>query len=60
MIDRHIRKAGVRLIETALSKVAFDGIQAPSLASLKAKKTKELQGPASATAAVPKILTMPT
>lgn len=62
MIDRHIRRAGVRLIEAALAeKTAFPTISAPTLAGLKAKKTRELQGPsATATAVVPRVLTTPT
>lgn len=61
MIDRHIRKAGVRLIEAALSKVALaEPVSAPTLATLKAQKTRELKTPATATAVVPKVLTLPT
>jgi hypothetical protein len=57
MLDRRIRRAGVRLIEAALSKLAVDGIFNPTLGTLKAKKTRELN---SASAEVPKILTLPT
>jgi hypothetical protein len=47
MLGRHIRLAGIGLIETALStKLANDvtGIFNPSLGTLKATKTKELGG----------------
>jgi hypothetical protein len=60
MLDRHIRRAGVRLIEEALTKAAVATIQAPTLAVLKAQKTRELNGTQTATAAVPKVLTPPT
>lgn len=63
MLDRHIRKAGLRLIEAAFSsKTASPTISAPTLAILKAQKTRELKGPSSstATAVVPKVLTTPT
>lgn len=59
MIDRRIRNAGVRLIEEALSKIAFDTIHAPTLESLRAKKTRELNAP-TATAVVPKVVSAPT
>jgi hypothetical protein len=57
MIGRHIKMAGIQLIEAALAKMAMPQIAAPSLASLKAKKTREL---GTAKADVPKILTPPT
>lgn len=63
MLDRHIRRAGLRLIEAALSsKIASPTISAPTLAVLKAQKTRELNGPSSTTASavVPKVLTTPT
>jgi hypothetical protein len=66
MLARHIRLAGVCLIETALSsKTAAlpPPISAPTLSGLKAQKTRELNaGPSanaavqSASAAVPKIV----
>lgn len=59
MIGRRIRNAGVRLIEAALSKTATDPIFNPTLAGLKAKKTKELNGTVSAIEAVPKVVSTP-
>lgn len=58
MTSRHVRRAGVRIVEEALAKVAFEPIAPPSLATLKAKKTRELGQ--SATATVPKILSVPS
>jgi len=60
MLDRRIRIAGVKCIEAALSKLAFAGISAPTLSSLKAQKTKQLNTGPTATAAVPKVLSTPT
>lgn len=60
MLDRRIRYTGVQLIETTLSKIAFDTISAPTLASLKAKKTRELNTPETASATVPKIVSVPS
>lgn len=61
MLDRHIRMAGVRRIEEALTKAAqVPVISAPTLSVLKAQKTRELKNPQTATAAVPKVLTPPT
>ncbi len=60
MLDRRARHEGIRLIETALSKHAADLITAPTLASLKAKKTRELGAPATASAVVPKVVSTPT
>lgn len=60
MISKSIRTAGLRLIEEALSKQAFDPISAPSLASLKGAKTRQLNTPTTAAASVPKVLTVPT
>jgi len=62
MLGRHIRLAGVRLIETTLSTKLADipSISAPTLGLLKAKKTRELGAPTTASAAVPKIVTAPS
>ena len=60
MLDRHIRRAGIRLIEAALSEKSAQ-IVTPSLAALKAQKTRQLKEPTdTATAVVPKVLTTPT
>jgi hypothetical protein len=57
MLDRRARALGVRLVETAFSKLALDPVAAPNLAALKAKKTNELKGPTqTASAVVPKVL----
>jgi len=60
MLDRRIRLAGVKCIEAALSKLAFNGISAPTQASMKAQKTRQLNTSPTATAAVPKVLSTPT
>ncbi len=60
MISKSIRTAGLRLIEDALSKSAFAPISAPSLASLRGAKTRELGTQSTASASVPKVLTVPT
>lgn len=57
MLGRHIRRAGLRLIEEALEKSAEIG--APSLSSLKAKKTRELGGaPNLPDANIPKVVSL--
>jgi hypothetical protein len=71
MLARHIRLAGVRLIETALSpkhaddKHAFQGIQAATPEQLRAKLDYKLKAPkpaisSSARAAIPKVVTTPS
>jgi hypothetical protein len=62
MLGRHIRLAGVRLIETTLSTKLAEVplISTPTLALLKAKKTRELNTPTTASATVPKIVTAPS
>jgi hypothetical protein len=54
MLGRHIRRAGLRLIEDSLEKAA--NISVPSLDSLKAKKTRELGLP---DANIPKVVSLP-
>ena len=51
-LPRHIRDAGLRTVEDKLAEIA-----APSLASLKAKKTRELGGAPSAP--IPKVVSFP-
>ncbi len=58
MLDRRARQAGVRLIEAKLAVAA--PFVAPTLATLKANKTRELKAPATASAEVPKVLSTPT
>ena len=73
MLARHIRLAGVRLIETALStKHAFAapaipvapsiprGIRAPTAEGLREKHRYKLRTPQTASAAVPKVVTTPS
>ncbi len=69
MLARHIRLAGVRLIETALSskhavdKHAFPGIQAATPEQMRAKLRYKLQTPSASStahAAVPKVVTTPS
>lgn len=60
MLGRHIRRAGLRLIEDALEKAAADMIAAPTLSTLKAKKTRELGGaPDVPDTNIPKIVSFP-
>ena len=56
MLGRHARREGLRLIESALEKAAT-GIEAPSLATMKAKKTRELG--ALPDANIPKVVSFP-
>lgn len=58
MIARHIRTAGIQFIEAALTKTGMQTISAPTLATLKAKKTRELNNQATAT--VPKVISAPS
>ena len=65
MLDRHIRRAGIRLIEAALSKKTAAGIfnplaqrQPSTSASLLAALRPDT--PETATATTPKLLTLPT
>ena len=68
MLARHIRLAGVHLIETDLSskhavdKHAVQGIQAATPKQLRAKLQYKLQAPRAMTAraAVPKVVTTPS
>ena len=57
MLSRRARHAGIQLIEAALTKSAF--VTAPTLALLKAKKTRELNSLPSASAEVPKVVSTP-
>lgn len=58
MLGRHIRRAGLRLIEEALEKSA--NISAPTLGALKARKTRELNGaPSLPDANIPKVVSLP-
>lgn len=58
MLSRRVRLAGIQLIEAAVAKTAF--VSAPSLATLKAKKTRELDTSLStASAEVPKVVSTP-
>jgi hypothetical protein len=56
MLTRRTRKNGIALIE---AKLASALVSAPSLAVLKAKKTRELSSQTTASAAVPKVLSIP-
>lgn len=57
MLGRHARREGLRLIESALEKAATDAIAAPTLATMKAKKTRELG--ALPDANIPKVVSFP-
>lgn len=57
MLSRRARLAGIQFIEAALSKTAF--VSVPTLASLKAKKTRELNSLPTASAEVPKVVSTP-
>lgn len=58
MLGHHIRHAGLRLIEDALTKQA--DITTPTLGALKAKKTRELNsGPSAPDANIPKVVSLP-
>jgi len=58
VLGRHVRLAGLRLIEQQLEKSAK--ITTPTLGSLKAKKTRELGGaPALPDANIPKVVSLP-
>ena len=61
MLDRHIRRAGIRLIEAALSKKAgiFNPL-AQRAPSTSASLLKAQAPDTTATAATPKLLTLPT
>jgi hypothetical protein len=52
-LPRHIREAGLRAVEEKLAEIAT-----PTLAGLKAKKTKELGGLPDAN--IPKVVSFPT
>ncbi len=59
MLGRHIRRAGLHLIEQSLDKTA--NVAAPSLATLKAMKTRELGGAQNLPDAnIPKVVSLPT
>lgn len=65
MLDRRFRRAGDQAIEAELTKRAdlllAPTIPHPTLASLKAQKTKELGSPSTtAQAVVPKVLSAPS
>lgn len=65
MLDRRFRRAGDQAIEAELAKRAdlllASTVSHPSLASLKAQKTKELGSPGmTAQAVVPKVLLAPS
>ncbi len=61
MIDRRAKLIGLQLIEAALQKVAEGEIYNPSVATLKAMKSKQLGTPiGTANAAIPKVLTLPS
>jgi hypothetical protein len=55
-LPRHIRLAGLRAVEDKLAEIAM-----PTLASLKAQKTRELgTGPSTPNAPIPKVVSFPT
>ena len=56
-LPRHIRQAGLHLIERAVQKSAAFEMALPTLATLKAKKTKELNQP---TTNIPKVVSFPS
>jgi hypothetical protein len=59
VIGRHIRRAGLQLIESALEKSA-SGVLTPTLGELKAQKTRELGGaPSLPDANIPKVVSFP-
>jgi hypothetical protein len=57
VLSRSARRAGLALVEAKLAAIF---VSAPTLATLKAKKTRELNSPATASAEVPKVLSSPT
>jgi hypothetical protein len=57
VLTRRVRKAGIALIE---AKVASAVVAAPNLAVLRAKKMRELNSRATASAVVPKVLSTAT
>ena len=63
MLDRHIRRAGIRLIEAALSKKTAAGIFNPLAQRAPSTSASLLKAQApntTATATTPKLLTLPT
>jgi len=57
VLGRHVRLAGLRLIEQQLEKSA--NISAPTLGTLKAMKTRELKKPSVPDANIPKVVSLP-
>lgn len=60
MLDRRVRREGIRLIETALCKIASEAALPAALPAMAVLPSPKKDDPASATAVVPKVVSTPT